>query len=349
MFSLKRPVLLFVLAIVCLGVGSVITAQVYQKDVSTEEMTGAQLGSHDFWEERIARVGAPQAYEELTKWSKGFSVGEQHGFAHTFGGALYAQEGVDGIAYCDARFSFGCYHEFLGTAIADRGLSSVNELNEACFRVVPENSLSCQHGIGHGILTDIGYDLPDIKKALSMCRDLPYSDPIGGCYGGVFMEYDHRTMWGDSAVSREGDSAEPFALCESIDDEYGKACAFWTPQWWGQAFRSLDSDAHARARRMGHWCEGEVFGRTHVRDCFEGIGNIVSFDAQFDPEESRLLCEAASDNLEHRLWCLNIAANHLGIDVSLEAGMKVCEGLTAGMKTQCESYARNHANIAAPL
>lgn len=317
--------------------------------VGISEITGKELGDHAFWEGRIAAVGSQRAYEDLTEWSKGFSVGERHGFAHTFGGALYAQEGVDGIAVCDARFSFGCYHEFLGVAIAESGLSSVEDLNEACFRVLPENSLSCQHGIGHGVLTDIGYDVPDIKKALSVCRDLPYSDPIGGCYGGVFMEYDHRTMWGDSAVTRDGDSSQPFALCELLDDTYAKACAFWTPQWWGQAFRSLDADILARAARMGSWCQSEAFGRAHQRDCFEGIGNVVSFDANFDPEVTRRMCEVTSGNREHQLWCLSIAANHLGIDVSVEAGMKVCEALPDEMRVRCESYALNQANIAAPI
>lgn len=321
--------------------------------VSRQEASPAfaadELASVDFWEGRIRAQGAPTAYKELARESARHAYGQQHRFAHAFGEALYNKGGVAGIATCDAQFSFGCYHAFLGAAIADKGLSSVEDLNEACFEVLPETSLSCQHGIGHGILTDIGYDFPDIKKALEMCASLPHADPIGGCYGGVFMEYDSRTMWGDAAVHRDGDKSKPFALCDQLGDAYGRACSFWTPQWWAQAFFAGQTDVEQTMSTMGSWCEDTAFGKRFIKDCFEGIGNTVTFKSDFDPIRARALCEATSRVPDHQLWCLRIAANHFGIDVSPEAGLEVCAALSGGAHDMCVAYATNHANIAQPL
>ncbi len=320
----------------------------WQNDV-LPAFTPDELASIGFWESRIKMGDGKTAYEELAVEGAKQTYEQQHRFAHAFGEALYNQAGVSGIAVCDARFSFGCYHAFLGAAIADKGLGSVNDLNEACFGALPGSSLSCQHGIGHGILTDIGYDFPHIKQALDTCASLSHSDPIGGCYGGVFMEYDSRTMWGDSAVSRVGDKRKPFEVCERLDDKYGRACAFWTPQWWTQAFFSGGEDKAQFMKAMGGWCEESAFGKKYAKDCFEGIGNIVTFSAGFDPDRARALCEATSKKEQNRLWCLRLAANHFGIDVSSEAGLKVCSSLKGKSLATCEAYASNKANIAQPL
>ncbi|MBP9669273.1 MAG: hypothetical protein KBE09_03220 [Candidatus Pacebacteria bacterium] len=344
--NVKKALLLS--AAVVVAIGALLFFWPHQK-TALPAFTPENLASVPFWESRIDDGDARAAYEELAREGAKQSYEQQHRYAHAFGEALYNSAGVSGIAVCDARFSFGCYHAFLGAAIADKGLGSVNALNEACFEALPGTSLSCQHGIGHGILTDMGYDFTHIKQALDMCAALPHSDPIGGCYGGVFMEYDSRTMWGDSAVSREGDKNKPFEVCEQLDATYGPACAFWTPQWWSQAFFGGGDNKVEHMKEMGAWCEGTLFGKRFTRDCFEGIGNIVTFTAGFDPDRARALCEATSQEGQHRLWCLRLAANHFGIDVSPEAGLKVCSGLTSSAKEICEAYAANKANIAQPL
>jgi len=134
-----------------------------------------------YWRERISTDGGSVAYQEFTKHVAGLSIEEQHTLSHKFGGALFEVEGVSGLPVCDSQFSYGCSHEFLGRAIAKLGLGVVANLNEMCFKALKSKSLSCQHGIGHGIQASLGYTFEDLKKALAVCGGLSHPGaPICG-------------------------------------------------------------------------------------------------------------------------------------------------------------------------
>ena len=107
----------------------------------------AQNEQSEQWAERIQDVGGKAAYVELSNSISGLSPQLQHVAAHAFGEALYDVEGTKGLAVCDSNYSFGCYHEFLGRAIAALGLSSVNDLNQGCVDALGSGALSCQHGV----------------------------------------------------------------------------------------------------------------------------------------------------------------------------------------------------------
>lgn len=303
----------------------------------------------DEWEERIRGVGGERAYAMLAADNEGLSPSLQHEKAHDFGRALYIVEGKPGLSVCDSNFSFGCFHEFLGTAIAAEGLSVAGELNEACFQALSESPLSCQHGIGHGVLAFLGYIESDLEKALSICETLPYADPIGGCYGGVFMEYNMRTMLAEEAVIRPIENDSLLYPCNELGDVYASACYFWQSQWWRNALdwaRSLD--ARLVYERMGALCREA--GKKYERPCFEGIGNNLPPDALFDAARARDLCDAAALTDREQIYCRSMAANSLGVGGS---GMKgdaeaVCHDLAGGEYTYCMAYARNQLNIASP-
>jgi hypothetical protein len=296
------------------------------------------------WEQRIQARGAEEAYEELARGVKDASYEDAHQHAHAFGGALYNVEGTKGLRVCDTRFSFGCFHQFLGNAIEDLGLEHVVELNHGCFDALSTSPLSCQHGIGHGILASLGYSDESLKQALDTCRDLPGTDPIGGCYGGVFMEYNVRTMLGDDAFPRNY-MDNPFAPCDSLKDELVPACIYWQPQWWMQALLRGQPMMEQYAT-MGDYCR--TFGKTTtlIRACFEGLGNMVAQASRFEPLSARALCDAAGKTPTERLLCRSVGANHFGIDVSPEAALRVCEDLPGKEKEYCNAYGRNELNVA---
>lgn len=296
------------------------------------------------WEEQIRRGGGDAAYESFAHAVEDMSYAQRHEQAHAFGAALFKVEGTDGIAVCDDRFSFGCFHQFLGDAIHTLGLGSVIELNARCFDALEKSPLSCQHGVGHGVLSALGYDDDALQKALDTCAALPGTDPIGGCYGGVFMEYNVRTMLADEATAREY-RGNPFAPCDTLGGAFTIACMYWQPQWWMQT-SVAGKTVREQFRAMGDYCR--TFSKTNEleRSCFEGLGNVVSMAADFNPDEARTLCEAAAKTARERLLCLSIAANHFGLDVSRDAAESVCEGLPDGEHTYCLAYARNEMNIA---
>lgn len=309
---------------------------------SSEQMPASSASwdtKAEYWKKEIARSGGESAYALLATAIHDAPYGVQHTWAHVFGSALFAIEGADSIGICDERFSFGCSHQFLSDAITSLGLESIVQLNEACFETGKKSPLSCQHGMGHGILAEIGYEFSDLEKALDTCRTLPGTDSIGGCYGGVFMEYNVRTMLLEAATPRTftGNIIEP---CDAVDDAYRTACFYWQPQWWLQA-PLHNKSPQEQYKTMGGYCRQFALIATLKRACFEGLGNVVPQSSEFDIAQARALCDVAGTTGAERLLCRAVAANHFGIDVSDEAGKEICEGLNGEPARYCLLSARN--------
>ena len=307
----------------------------------------------EYWKGRIADVGGKEAYTEFSNWIEHDAIDQDqvHTLAHIFGGALYRTEGVGGLSVCDARFTYGCLHEFLGEAIAEHGLPIVPQLNEECVHARVESPLSCQHGIGHGLTAALGYDENAFKQALSVCRELPYSDPIGGCYGGVFMEYNVRTILsvrGEDAPVRPLSNGNYFETCDALSGDFLRPCFFWQPQWWHQLLRVKgESDEDIIFVRLGELCSKATAAPELSRACFEGIGNITAPAAGFDANRAAALCDLTSSDRSSQLFCRSIAANSLyegGAGLRGD-GEAVCHGLSEDDLTYCEAYARNEANV----
>lgn len=280
-------------------------------------------------EERVAALradirteGAQEAFASFARSVQSLTSKQQHPQAHLFGRALYEETGIDGFSVCDSQFSFGCFHEFIGLAIEEQGPDIIRELNEGCIAQGSGN-LGCQHGIGHGVLAYAGYREKDLAEALYLCQGLKQSDPIGGCYGGVYMEYNLHTMKGSEARLRPYVYEERFKPCsESKDPEVVHACLYSQPQWWNQVVSAPDSEEGFEI--MGRFCREskKLFGV--YQECFEGIGNITSAAANFVPERAIELCSTATQSTSELLWCLSVSANHLGTEVSHEAAVSVC-------------------------
>ncbi|MFZ2886838.1 MAG: hypothetical protein WA021_03395 [Minisyncoccia bacterium] len=307
--------------------------------------TSPALPVEEKWRDEIEKRGAVGAYEELAKIVEDKSVNEKHKEAHAFGAALFASEGAGGLSVCDSRFSFGCFHEFLGTAIPALGIGSIHELNDACYADLTESPLSCQHGIGHGVLAAYGYDDVALRDSLEACRSLKQKDPIGGCYGGVFMEYNVRTMLGDEGHLRAF-TGNRFDPCDALDDAFVPACIYWLPQWWIEIEPADIPHRRDRFTKFGEYCREFASEPETRRACFEGLGNIVADYSNFDPVAAHSYCKAAGTQPAERLLCIGIGANHFGLSVSAEAAAQMCENLTGEELSYCSAYARNEANVA---
>ncbi len=296
------------------------------------------------WKERIESVGATAAYAHMADEIAALPIRERHAHAHAFGAALYLTRGISGLPVCDARFSYGCFHEFLGRAIADEGMSVVTSLNQQCIEILATSSpLSCQHGLGHGIQSYIGYEPDDLALGLAACRDL-HNDAIGGCYGGVFMEFHFRTLWGESARIREATREEIERSCKTVDEEYERACLYWSPQWWLQALFEGDPRLEHFAT-LGDICLSVAESEELRRDCFEGIGVAVPSQVGYNPQRVVQACTAVAANPRYQLHCRASAANILHVDAGQSAALKSCEGLTGVVYQYCAAYAKNQANI----
>jgi hypothetical protein len=272
------------------------------------------------------------------------SYQKQHEQAHLFGGALYSVLGLNGFEICDTKFSYGCYHEFIGRAIVDQDTDVIPKLNKGCI-ALRGGKLACQHGIGHGIVGYIGYAPQDLSEAVKLCNLLPDSDPIGGCYGGLFMEYNLRTMWGADARTREYNPTKPFEPCDSFSraDER-RACIYWQVQWWDQVVAPRDETKTA-FKRMGDLCRESKRLYGVYEECFQGIGNITAFDATFDPLKAVELCSEAGVTAQERFWCIALAVNHIGGTVSAKEAQRACPHVAPQFRAECLRWSTNDFNI----
>jgi hypothetical protein len=117
---------------------------------------------------------------------------EGHHLAHALGRFAIAQHKNDlsVIVGCRPIFEAGCYHGVLeGFLVSLKSLDS-NTIASVCFAVEQTSpsrqpALECSHGLGHGLLTRVGYDL---TRALATCDYLGADDARGECHDGVFME-----------------------------------------------------------------------------------------------------------------------------------------------------------------
>lgn len=291
----------------------------------------------EYWKEQIVAVGPDEAYEKFALSVQGESTSLQHEASHLFGGALFEQVGVEGVSTCDARFLYGCFHEFLGRAIHSLGLSVVSDLSEACISKMGANAHFCYHGVGHGLQSFLGYRRENLTDALSMCKDLPKNDPIAGCYGGVFMEYNMRTMLGPEGTVRFDD--DPFDLCDGVPDEAMPACVFWIPQWWNKGILASMGDLEERHKVMGSYCRDITSDPTLVETCFRGVGRIMPTRGDLSIGYMRDLCDVAAETADQQIACRAAAANQMFVNSDIQEASKICENLEADKKARCLQHA----------
>lgn len=339
---MKHPFLLLVFLVALLvGATYMVSGSILRSSMEFRSPEEAQ------WARYIRALGGKEAYALFVEKVRPLTEPEKHLAAHAFGAALYRVLGVPGLSVCDERYGYGCFHEFMGYAIAELGIDSVIMLNEACSSVLKSSWISCQHAIGHGVQAYFGYEREHLEQALTLCKELPYDDSISGCFGGAFMEYNMRTMLGRDASIRER-TQDAAALCNSVDALYQSGCFYWISQWWRAAFFGESSDEETFAR-LGALCDESTPTRELHEVCYRGIGLITPQATAYDPERTRELCLAASGLHADQLACVSNASNIIRMALGIAPGESVCESLEGEMYSYCLSYARNEANLLRPL
>ncbi len=255
------------------------------------------------WGTEIRTYGATQAYRMLLTRYAHASNSDQHREGHAFGHALYDALGVSGFPVCGTEFEGGCIHEFVGTAIHAEGTGVVQAFDAACIeKYGPLKAVTCQHGFGHGLVSYFGYTHKGLEDALHICSGLEEVSPVQGCLGGSFMEFNSRTM--ANGKQRALDKEHPFALCESIEDEYKPACYFWSTQWLMIALYEKNFNEQT-FRDVGGYCAR--LSDEYAVSCYRGLGYFAPPSVEFNRERARALCDAVSTDATYQKYCWEIA------------------------------------------
>lgn len=310
----------------------------------------AHLQSEAHWRAVIEDGGAREAHQQFEKYTSGYGLLERHEIAHAFGGALFSAQGLEAFVACTygnpAHTSYGCFHEFIGRAVSERGIAAIETLSDTCRSETrdPILWLGCQHGIGHGVQTHYGYDEEALEKTLAVCDTLEQADDVGGCYGGAFMEYNLRTMLGADALVRpstEGVDAD--ALCQRLDVRYRTACLFRLPEWWRSALfaQQVADDVYTALAQRCHAIDDDA---TQMLACIGGIGDIMPREIT-DPQRAGALCsDAVGENAEHDYYCRIFAARRFAQTGTPDAE-RVCRGLPNPYAAQCTMHMAEYSAI----
>ncbi len=297
----------------------------------------------DLWAARIQELGASKAYEAFAASIAGLNPSDQHLLAHQFGGILHAEEGSKGIVACDGRFSWGCVHEVIARSIGEQGFGVIAEFGEHCRTLDPIGANSCFHSIGHGIVGWYGYSKEHLKKSLASC-DAYFPDssanPFGGCYSGVFMEFNLRTLTGEGAAAyRPASDGDYHELCYSLPEQYQRTCAFDSYQWW--LTLSIDRSIEA-VSRIGKECRAYRTAAM-VDACYRGVGDHWPITAVRSAADIRERCEVLAPDMHGQLWCKAYAAA-ISTQLNGSGGEAVCERLVGAPQAFCMQYATGAAN-----
>ncbi len=169
----------------------------------------------------ITELGVKAVMKKLVDESNGGTTFDCHQEAHTIGRIGYTIHKEKTFGECDASCHSGCYHgameSFLnekGTANLSKNIDAVCSLFETSF-----GKFECLHGVGHGLLAYVDYDLPEAVKE---CKSLGVWFNTVSCYGGMFMEnvltgqglgasekVDHETEWVNQT--------DPHFPCNALD------------------------------------------------------------------------------------------------------------------------------------
>lgn len=285
----------------------------------------------EHWESRISDAGAEAAYEEFKTLYRELVPGMQHTMAHIFGVALYDTEGLSGVAVCDEDFLYGCYHSFFATAIQNEGTDILGELDTICARKYEDGAyLGCQHGIGHGILSYVGKE--DLVEALDLCTTIPWQE-IGGCSGGVFMEYNFNFLGSnDSAKIRErGESLhEP---CDDLPAIHQPSCYAELPQWWHYV---IPDDYE----KMGDLCE-EISAQDQQNICYGAIGRFALNYTDYDVPETVHRCRSIRSEEGYIRCVVGAAQSTETVPNGDELGRRLCAVFDESDKADCLAKLNN--------
>jgi hypothetical protein len=266
-----------------------------------------------------------------------------HQMAHALGRKAVAGAGGDAsiIRECRPDFGSGCYHGVVEAALNRAGRIDMAQLERLCVGIEnsggPGTSHECLHGVGHGVLGAIRYDL---DSALHYCDALSTARRAESCHSGAFMEaisgglgapmlddtHSHDTGRAHAATRPVSiNPADPFSPCVAFHDPYATSC------WLFQGFvilRANDFDA-GQALRI---CDSAPDGR--AARCYESVGHQLT--GLFQHGDAWILGECAKGSPALASRCAGGATLALNaMDWSGKRAARLCASAPEAWKGDC--------------
>jgi hypothetical protein len=287
---------------------------------------------------------------------------DMHLLGHVVGDILYKQKGMEGITACTNDFRNACSHSIVVGYYLKYGESGLPQIADTC-RKAPGGSgayTMCFHGLGHGVLAALDYDLP---KTISLCQK--NGTPQYGfreapeCVGGAIMEiisggFHNKTLW-EQASKRYLKTDDALYPCNSDMVPVGSKAMcyeYLTPHLVHVAGGDLnESPTEEVLTKAFSYCK-QIENEHNRADCFAGFGkefivlaaarDIRDFNSLTDAEidKAHTLCRLAHDEAGEQ-FCVTHAVDSLywGGENSSKPAIRFCErAIGEPMQATCFSH-----------
>lgn len=230
-------------------------------------------------------VGGKKYMDELVVDTDGGSKVDCHQEAHLIGRIAY--EIFGGLTFKD--INYGCHSGYLHGAmeafISENGGDNLpKKVEKLCKGFKTEFSIfECLHGIGHGFMAYLDYDIPE---GLDLCKQLIDTFSKRSCFGGIFME---------NILVAEGKGASPGHLTSWVNQDPHFPC------------KAVDQDEliqfecyQMQTSRMLHLFNYDFLPITReclaapdnmVSVCFKSMGRDIAGQTLRDPDKISKLCQ----------------------------------------------------------
>lgn len=339
---LHKKIFLISLCIVCIGIiGFFIWRKTTSSKFDAKTLKISQIVKNEgFLTNVLQQIGIKEAMIKLRDESSGGSDFDCHQEAHEIGRIGYKIYREKAFQMCDASCHSGCYHGAMETFLSENGTADLNKSIERICNSFDTHfgRFECLHGVGHGVLAYLDYDLPE---AISECEKLDGSFAQSSCFGGMFMENiltgqglgagkrDHGTSW----VNRE----DPYFPCNKIKDspDLQYQCYQMQTSWMLTIF-AYDFALVAKA------CL--AVPQDYISVCFKSFGRDAAGQTLRNPEGIVKLCNSVPRTKDYYEQCVigavNVIVDFWGPDLKNQAtalcralpeqGKKACYEIVAG-------------------
>lgn len=296
---------------------------------------------------QVRDKGLGAALDSLAKLAEGSTEinGRGHDIAHALGeyAMSLSPNPKAAIRQCQPTFLYGCYHGVVRAYFASKGKTRPQDVVGICTEELgPLIRFQCLHGLGHGVLANLGHDL---FRALTYCDALGKAFDRESCYGGVFMENIVVALELESGRTNSvGDSDQPPYLrpddahypCDAVADRYRGSC--YLLQTSGMLLYNGRSYA-----ATGAACEKAP--DRYVSVCFESLGRDISGDYQRDDAKTIAACSSVGTGPLRDHCFVGAVKNYLD---ALPRAFPFCRAVPESAKGKCYAAIGQQLSIAEP-
>jgi len=224
--------------------------------------------------------GAPYAFEVLKRMPT-FPGVDMHLLGHIVGDELYKQQGLEGIKICTPDFRNACSHTIVIGTLFEDGIEALPAIAETCKKA-PGGSgayTMCYHGLGHGILAFVDYEVPE---AVELCKktgtEAYHNREYIECIGGSIMELIggvHDPVQREKKALVYFKKNDPVYPCNAsfMPDEARNICyTYITPHLFEAAGANLAAPTPEEFEKAFTYCASVREKNNNRLSCYAGFG-----------------------------------------------------------------------------